>query len=178
MSEHLEAGQISRCVLGEHSAADSAHLSSCADCRHELEQFEQALHGMRGSVRQWSEAEFSTWSEAEFSTWSEAEFNTWSEAEFNKCSEAEFAAAGGSQFPRLARPAVSAVWSMAAILLLSMLGLRFSHSQRPAQAVFADSDAALMDEVRADMARPVPRGMEPLLALVSAPEDRPVEALP
>jgi len=146
MSEHLESWQISRCVLGDRSAADRAHLSICAECRYEVEQFERALHGMRGSVHQWSEA--------------------------------EFAAVGRSGLPRLARPALSAAWSMAAILLLSLLGLRFSQSQRPVQAVFADSDAELMDQVRADTARPVPRGMEPLLALVSAPEDHSIEALP
>jgi hypothetical protein len=54
---------------------------------------------------------------------------------------------------------------MALILLFSIVGAR-SFQQRAALApVFGDSDAELMDNVRVDMDRPVPRGMEPLQAL-------------
>jgi hypothetical protein len=134
MSEHLEAQRISRCVLGEQSRADGAHLAICAECRREVEEFERALRGLRGSVRRWSEQ--------------------------------EFAAVGRPGSKPVGRPAVSAAWSMAVILLLSLLGWRFSFRHQPAAApLFADSDAVLMDSVRADADRPVPRGMEPLQAL-------------
>ncbi len=133
MSDHLGAQSVSRCVLGEPADADRAHLAVCIQCRGDVDEFEQALHGLRGSIHQWSER--------------------------------EFAAVARSGFKPVSRPISGAAWSMAVILLLSIVGVRSFERRSEPPPVFAGSDAELMDNVRDDMARPVPRGMEPLQAL-------------
>ncbi len=83
----------------------------------------------------------------------------------HRWSEREFAAVASPGFMPVMRPMLGAAGTMALILLFSIVGAR-SFQQRAALApVFGDSDAELMDNVRVDMDRPVPRGMEPLQAL-------------
>ena len=86
----------------------------------------------------------------------------------------EFAAA------RPSRRAYNPAWSMAAILLVSLLGLRLSLQPRPAEqtVVSSDADTELMEQVRADLARPVPRGMEPWLTAFSGADSTQGEMLP
>lgn len=67
-----------------------------------------------------------------------------------------------------------ATWSTAFLLLLAVLGLKLSYLQYSAKAVspaVGDGDAALLDQVRTDVERRVPSGMEPLLDLVSSPDE-------
>jgi len=132
MTGHLDHDRISLSVLGEASDADRAHLAACPVCRAEVEQFEQALQGLRSSVREWSDREF----------------------------------AGVSADPKpLYRPALTA-GSMAVLALLSLLALKFPilHPAASGSVATADyNDADLLAQVNADLARPVPKGMETLL---------------
>jgi hypothetical protein len=66
---------------------------------------------------------------------------------------------------------------IAVMLLLCLLGMQQRSTPRltPARP---DADSALLERVRADVARRVPDGMQPLLSLVSGPEDAPDQALP
>jgi len=136
MTGHLDHDRISLSVLGEATDADRAHLGACPVCRAEVEQFEQALRGVRGSVREWGDR--------------------------------EFAIASAAPKP-LYRPTLTA-GSMAVIALLALLAVRFPTSRTaPAPAVASDyavsdyNDAELMAQVSADLARPVPKGLEVLL---------------
>jgi hypothetical protein len=126
MTEHLDNERISRNLLGAPDDADREHLAVCAECRSEVEGFERALRGMRGAVREWSDAEY---------------------------------ASPGAPRPRLiARPVLTVAWSMAVLLAVILM--------RPipqAPPVISAADSELMDQVRADLARPVPMGMEALL---------------
>jgi hypothetical protein len=54
MSGHLENSAICRFATGEESGAERAHAAVCAQCRGEVERFEQTLRAFRGTVRQWS----------------------------------------------------------------------------------------------------------------------------
>jgi hypothetical protein len=50
---------VCRYLAGEASAEDRRHLSSCAACRVECERCDRAFSGLRTSVRNWSDAEYS-----------------------------------------------------------------------------------------------------------------------
>jgi hypothetical protein len=65
MNGHLDADRIARCILGEASAAERAHLARCAGCRLEVEDLGQTLRAFRGSVRDWSRSELVAESGAE-----------------------------------------------------------------------------------------------------------------
>jgi hypothetical protein len=87
-------------------------------------------------------------------------------------SEGEFVAAESLA----AKPVGSrlAAWApgLAFMLLLVFIGSRIVITQRASEFRAAtDRDAALLNQVRIDLARPVPSGMEPLFTLVS-PEIR------
>jgi hypothetical protein len=138
MNGHLDADRIARCILSEASAADRAHLALCAACRLEVEEFGQTLRAFRGSVRDWS-----------------------------RC---EWVAYEGR--PKLAgRSAPGTLCCIAVTLLLCLTGIGVSLRQRPNRELApagADADSVLLERVRADVARRVPGGMEPLLTLVSS----------
>jgi hypothetical protein len=74
-------------------------------------------------------------------------------------SDAEYATVVPGRPRLLRRPLVTSVWSV--VFLLAFMFACPPLKPRP--VVTADIDAELMDEVRADLARPVPRDMESLL---------------
>ena len=57
MSAHLTNEQVSRAVLEGAEAELRPHLSECSECRAQVEAFDRALSGFRGSVRHWSRTE-------------------------------------------------------------------------------------------------------------------------
>jgi hypothetical protein len=127
--------EISRVAMGEATETDRIHLASCAECQGEAARFEDALGMFRASAQRWGAEEFASVDRVD----------------------------SLAPAPRSLHPA----WAMAVILLLSLLGFRMSlqpRSEQPAVMAYADADAELMDQVRADLARPEPRGMEPLRA--------------
>ena len=126
MTEHLDNERISRNLLGAPDDADREHLAVCADCRGEVERFEGALRGMRGAVREWSDAEYAT-----------------------------VHTAGSRLF---ARPVMTAAWSVAFLLAVFLM-----RPAPPAPVISFAADNELIDQVRADISRPVPLGMEALL---------------
>jgi hypothetical protein len=75
-------------------------------------------------------------------------------------SEVEYASAGTAPPRTLARPILTTAWS--AVFLMALLLARAPRKQTPVISA-GYGDAQLMDEVRADLARPVPRSMEALL---------------
>ena len=53
--QHLSPEQLSEWVLGDRDAKTVQHVSACANCQAQIEQFEAVLGGFRSSVRRWSE---------------------------------------------------------------------------------------------------------------------------
>jgi hypothetical protein len=169
MSQHLDDGRISRCVLGDAVAEDLAHLACCAQCRGEVERFEGALGAFRTSAREWGAQDMAA--PRVDSTAGEVET---------------------VPSPRFLSP----VWGMTVIVVLSLWGVGMSLQSRPpatvadayvpsgyvpsvyVPAVHNDADAELMEQVRADLARPIPRGMEPFRAAFSTGGRDAAEALP
>jgi hypothetical protein len=139
MNGHLDEDRIARCILGEASAADRAHLARCAACRLAVEEFGQTLRAFRGSVRDWS-----------------------------RCESVAYESG-----PKLVGPsALGTPFCIAVTLLLCLMGIRASlqkHVNRQPAPAGADADSALLEQVRADVARRVPGGMEPLLPDQSLP---------
>jgi len=148
MNKHLDGGRIARCTLGEGNASDRAHLALCSACRIEVEEFGQTLRAFRGAVREWSQCELA-------------------------------ACESGSKW--VGRSAPGTPCCIAVTLLLCLTGMAVSQRQRsngsPTRAA-SDPDSVLLEQVRADVARRVPGGMEPLLNLMSSPENVPDQPLP
>ena len=57
MSNHLTPEQISRCLIGDTTAADLAHTRDCPQCAAELAGAERAFSQFRASVVHWADAE-------------------------------------------------------------------------------------------------------------------------
>jgi hypothetical protein len=148
MNKHLDADRITRCILGDADAEDRAHLALCSACRVEVEEFGRTLRAFRGSVRDWSRCELTSHE-------------------------------GGPKW--VGRSALGTPCCIAVTLLLCLMGMRASLEQRsnrsPAPAA-SDPDTMLLEQVRADLARRVPDGMEPLLNLVSSEDDFRDQSLP
>jgi hypothetical protein len=159
MSQHLDDGRISRCVLGDAVAEDRDHLARCAQCRAEVERFEGALGAFRTSAREWGAQDMAA--PRVDSTAGEVET---------------------VPSPRFLSP----VWGMTVIVVLSLWGVGMSLQSRPpapaavvyVPSVHNDADAELMEQVRADLARPIPRGMEPFRAAFSTAGPDGAESLP
>jgi hypothetical protein len=63
-------------------------------------------------------------------------------------------------------------WIMAFLLLLALTGLKIALEVNPPALPAGDErDAALLDYVGNDVARPVPSSLEPLLTLVANPDE-------
>jgi hypothetical protein len=148
MNKHLDAGRIARCILGDADAEDRAHLALCSACRVEVEDLGQTLRAFRGAVRDWTRCELAACESGPESV--------------------ERSAAGTPCF-------------IAVMLLFCLMGMRASLQQRSNRSLapaVSDPDTMLLEQVRADLARRVPDGMEPLLNLVSSQEDFRDQPLP
>ena len=55
MNPHLSGEQMSKCLIGDATAQESQHVSSCAACGGELARLESSLSQFRSSVRHWSD---------------------------------------------------------------------------------------------------------------------------
>ena len=60
MSAHLTSEEISRLILDRMHPAARSHLERCPECRAKIDGFDQALSGLRGSIRHWSSSEFTS----------------------------------------------------------------------------------------------------------------------
>ena len=133
MNGHLDADRIARCILGDADAEDSAHLARCGACRLEVEEFGQTLRAFRGSVRNWSQCELA-------------------------------ACESGPKWVGRSTPGTRRY--IAVTLLLCLMGMTISSQQRSDRSLTradSDADSVLLEQVRADVARRVPDGMQPLL---------------
>jgi hypothetical protein len=134
---HLSPEQIERWMAGERTASEEQHAGQCAECGAELARLESALGLFRSSVRQWSEQQ------------SVARPRTW----------------GVERAPRV----FVLRWAMvvAALLMLVWVPIYQGAKEKQRKAELARADAALLEQVDAEISRAVPEPMEPLIGLVA-----------
>lgn len=135
MSPHLSGPQLSEFLIDPSNPEQRAHLANCVTCSKELADLKETLVLFRGSARSWSTGQMS----------------------------ADFEAPRGlNREPLIARSLI-----FVSMLLVAIAGVRFTQSHRssvpPSGIAVAVSDAALLDEIRVDISRPVPSRLVPLL---------------
>ena len=143
MREHLNSEAIDRHLAGERSPLVENHLRECAECR-------EAVARM-GAVWQQFHAATHAWSESQALS---APPTGWTNR-----------AAQSAKRHRWIAPARWAAVATAALALAALPLYRgYSHRHDAAQA---QADALLLEEVNADLSRPAPEPLEPLIELVS-----------
>jgi hypothetical protein len=139
---HLNADQLAAWLAGDRSAEASAHLQGCAVCQAEVTSFESAIVSFRSGV--------------------------------HAAAERPRPAIWGTPQPRFSlRAAPAWGWALAAacaaVLAVSpfyQAGPEPQDERRPTPVATAElSDSALFEQMNAQLARSVPRSMEPLAAL-------------
>jgi maltooligosyltrehalose synthase len=149
MNEHLNPEAMDRYLAGERGPAAERHLLECAECREAMGRMEAALQQFRASARVWSES------------------HPLSRPPGDLASRAERSAARN----RWTAPARWAAVATAALALTALPVYR-NYSRRHAAAQ-ARADALLLEQVRADLSRPAPEPLEPLIDLISQSTTQP-----
>jgi anti-sigma factor RsiW len=133
---HLSSEQFSECIVGPPGAAAARHLEGCPACRAELANFCEALNEFRGAVRGWSQR------------------------------EAQAALAIPARAPDtrswIASHQFALVLLLAAVCILASVAAPWYQRHHPATA----NDAALLNQVDAQISRTAPSSLEPLMKLV------------
>ena len=139
MNQHLSSEQIDKWVAGDRTAAAEQHARECTECRAKLAEFEGALALFRGAVHDWSEQQGAR------------------------------SAAWGDEPVRPRWHFQPMRWALAGVALLILATIPFAYNAREKQrqAELAKADALLLEQVDAEISRPVPATMEPLVRLVA-----------
>jgi hypothetical protein len=141
MSRHLNEEQISAVVAGldDVAGADVAdHLQICALCRHQVERLEGVMGHFRGSVREWSDAQF-----------------VYREAVLPR----------RSFWPALAYSWFAAMLVLFSVIGYRYSSAPTPYAST--QSSSPDSDTLLLNRVKADVSRSAPPGMETLLGFTT-----------
>jgi len=140
MNRHLSERQMSEWVLGERGPDAERHVGECARCRDAVNGTALALAAFRQSARQWSEEELGS-------------------------------AAADAWKTESARPWItfrSLRWACVAAMVLMLAGVAVMRRvPRPVAEDTAAADAALLQQIDADVSQTVPDSMAPLVKLVS-----------
>lgn len=138
MNQHLSSEQIAQWIAGERSPGGEQHIRECAECGAEVARVEGALALFRGAVIELGEQSES------------------------KRSFASTARRASHRFQPMR-------WALAcaALLLLAVIPVFYNAKERQRKADLAKADAALMEQVDAEISRAVPATMEPLVKLVA-----------
>jgi anti-sigma factor RsiW len=139
MIAHLSSEQLSECILGLPSPAVARHIEICPACNAELATLREALCEFRGAVRAWSGDQ----------------------------ANAALAVPARVPEPRswMASHQLALALLIAVICVFGSIAVSWRESQPPDHALSA-SDAALLNQVDAEVSRTVPAPMEPLMKLV------------
>ncbi|HKE29687.1 MAG TPA: hypothetical protein VKB88_45370 [Bryobacteraceae bacterium] len=142
MNEHLNPDAIDRYLGGERDKAMENHLRECAECRRAVERIETTLEQFRASAQAWSESQPQGQPPAGLAARVEA--------------------------PASLFWIAPARWAAVATAVLALAALPVYRNYRRNQAADrARADALLLEEVCADLSRPAPEPLEPLIDLVS-----------
>lgn len=140
MNQHLSSEQIARWMAGQHTPGEEQHARQCPECGAELARMEAALALFRGSVRQWSEQS----SAEQQAVWKAGPVRH------------------GWRFQPMR-------WALACVVLLMLAAIPVYRNamEKQSKADLAKADAALLEQVDAEISRAVPATMEPLVKLVA-----------
>jgi hypothetical protein len=140
MRTHFSSEQISRWMTGEPTPDEFQHIRECAQCAAETARLDSLLAGFRSSVVAWSA--------------------------LHKGAEAPERWKPLQQRGRVGRSALR--WSMAAaaLAIAAALPICKNLNDRRREAEAFSADARLWEEVNAQISRPVPSSLEPLMKLV------------
>ncbi|HEV2688740.1 MAG TPA: hypothetical protein VGV35_09305 [Bryobacteraceae bacterium] len=140
MKQHLSSEQIARWMTGERTAAEEHHARECSECAAELARMEGTLSLFRGAVHELSEQQGG------------AAQTAWTVER----------ASHGWRFQPMR-------WALACAVLLILAAMPLYHNakERQRKADMARADAALLEQVDAEISRAVPATMEPLVKLVA-----------
>jgi len=146
MDRHLDSETMERWLAGERGASAGEHLGVCPECRAEVARLESLLAGFRGAAREWSGRQPLA------------------------RPPAGWAASTIAPRRRLTVMRWAAV-AVAAGLLAAIPAYRdYRRREAAAQAAAqAAANALLLEQVSADISRPVPEPLAPLIELVSQP---------
>jgi len=140
MNQHLSSEQISKWMSGDRTPQEEQHVRACPECSAEVVRLEATLQLFRGSVRRLSEQQRGI----------------------------------APQTLRQALPARSpTVWrlrwalAVAALLIAVAIPLYKGAKNEQRQREMAKADAALLEQIDAEVSRAVPAPMEPLISLVA-----------
>jgi len=143
MNQHLSPEQIDRWMAGERPAASEQHTRECPECRAKIAKYEGTLSQFRGAVHEWSEQQSTQ--------------TVWK--------------AGASPRRWTFQPMR---WALAGVALLLIAAIpvyrNVQEKQRAAEQArveMAQADAALLEQVDAEISRPVAPTLDPLVKLVA-----------
>jgi predicted anti-sigma-YlaC factor YlaD len=142
MNEHLNADAMDRYAAGERDAAAEEHLRECAECREAAGRMETVLRQFRSTAQGWSESQPQSRPPSDLAARAQArESRGW--------------------VPPMRWAAVAT-----AALALAAMPVYRNYSRHRAE-LQAQADTLLLEQVSADLSRPAPEALEPLVALVS-----------
>jgi len=152
MSNHLSQDQLSMWILGRSTSEELRHGRECPECRAELARFETPVSSFRSVMQEWSDQE-------------------------NAPRTEELSA-----LLRRPQATLNSSWRWVAVGAVALLligiptyrrGIDTAVSLPPVinDTTDAKADALLMDAVNAHLSRTIPAPMEPIMALIPAPED-------
>jgi hypothetical protein len=140
MNRHLSSEQISQWMAGERTPDQEVHLQKCPRCAAELADLEATMRSFGDSVRRWSEQRSGAAPQS-----------------------LRHVLLGHSRTIRPMR------WALAVAALLIAVAIPFYRSamNEQHQQELAKADAALLEQIDAEVSRAVPPPMEPLIELVA-----------
>jgi hypothetical protein len=142
MNRHLNEEEVLSWVSGERCKSSAEHVTSCAECRNEVERLGAVLGGFRVSTHDWAEQ---------------------TRQKVVPLTEASWMAAA-RLFGRR-----NLQWGAALALLVVCFGvvMTLHHGDKPRGAITTGAaDDAVLERVNTAMSREVPSAMEPLSQLV------------
>ncbi len=149
MTSHLSSQLISEAIAGPLGGEPGQHLQVCVACRVKVESFQTDLALFGSAVRDWSESQVRASAPVRHARMKRAWFSV----------------------PRPAAAGLVFAMLLAAFLIVAFLHITPSHptpSGQTSGGTAVVSDAALLQQVNAELSETVPGPMEPLKKLVGS----------
>jgi len=147
MKEHLSEEQLNHWILGQAESDATEHMEACAICRREAQKLKAALDGFHDSIHGMAEDYRLRWQppvQPGRSAWSQLIAQRWAYAV-----------------------------ALAAILVVSVVLLRFDHRRVPHPVTATLSESEILMQIQADVSEDVPSALAPGELLVAGAEEPP-----
>jgi len=144
MIEHLSSDQLSDCVLGQASRTVAQHVQHCPACSAALMEFRESLGEFQSAVRRWSDVQARQYQAGNY--------------------RADASRATPRRAPELSIRSSSHQLAWALLIAVVCVIASFVFPRHGSDLI--GSDAALLNQVDAQVSRTTPSSMEPLMKLV------------